>query len=41
MIGVSLPFGWFSDDSDIQAILQLLKKHGVGSVELRTVRPHH
>lgn len=41
MIGVSLPFGWFSDGTDTDSILKLLKKHGVGSVELRTVRPHH
>ena len=41
MIGVSLPFGWFSDGTDIGGILQLLKNQGVGSVELRTVRPHH
>ena len=41
MIGVSLPFGWFSDGTDVTGILELLKKHGVGSVELRTVRPHH
>ena len=41
MISVSLPFGWFSDGADIQSILALLKRHGVGSVELRTVRPQH
>lgn len=41
MIGVSLPFGWFSDGTDISPFLTLLKAHKVGSVELRTVRPHH
>lgn len=41
MIGVSLPFGWFSDGTDYGPILQLLKQQGVGSVELRTVRAHH
>ena len=41
MIGVSLPFSWFSDGTDIGPILRLLKDQGVGSVELRTVRPHH
>ena len=41
MIGVSLPFGWFSDGTNYAPILQLLKQQGVGSVELRTVRAHH
>lgn len=41
MIGVSLPFGWFSDGTDICAVLSLLKQHNVGSVELRTIRPYH
>lgn len=42
MIGVSLPFGWFTDpESAPDGILQRLKALGVGSVELRTVRPHH
>lgn len=41
MIGVSLPFGWFSDAADITPMLIRLKNHQVGSVELRTVRPHH
>ena len=41
MIGVSIPFGWFSDGTDIDSVLRLLKQQGAGSVELRTVRPHH
>lgn len=41
MIGVSLPLDWFSDGTDIQSVLTALKEQGVGSVELRTVRPHH
>lgn len=41
MIGVSLPFGWFSEKEKICTILALVKQQGVGSVELRTVRPHH
>lgn len=41
MIGVSLPFSWFSDGTDITGVLSQLKGQGVGSVELRTVRSHH
>ena len=41
MIGVSLPFGWFTDGGDVEPTLALLKQHGVESVELRTVRPQH
>ena len=41
MIGVSLPFSWFSDGRDMAPMLRLLKEQGVGSVELRTVRAHH
>ncbi len=41
MIGVSLPFKWFPDGAELQNILPLLKEQGVGSVELRTVRPYH
>lgn len=41
MIGVSLPFGWFSDGRDVSGMLALLKEQQVDSVELRTVRPHH
>ena len=41
MIGVSLPFKWFTDGTDTEGILALLKDQGVGSVELRTVKPDH
>lgn len=41
MIGVSLPLAWFSENENIDNILSFLKAQGVGSVELRTVRPHH
>ena len=41
MIGVSLPFKWFADGTDTEGILSLLRSQGVGSVELRTVRPEH
>lgn len=41
MIGVSLPVDWFSRPAQLDSILPVLKKHGVGSIELRTVRPHH
>lgn len=44
MIGVSLPLSWFiSSDAEIKAdeVLEFLKKQGVDSVELRTVRPYH
>ena len=39
MIGVSLPFGWCSDEKMLQSMLPILKKYNVDSVELRTVRP--
>lgn len=42
MIGTSLPLAWLTDgDPQLSDILTLLKSHKVGSVELRTVRPHH
>lgn len=41
MIGVSLPLDWFSRPAQLDSIFPVLKKHGVGSIELRTVRPHH
>ena len=42
MIGVSLPLDWLADQqADTKAILLFLKEHGVGSIELRTVRPYH
>lgn len=41
MIGVSLPLGWLTEQTAPQVLLQLLQDHGVDSVELRTVRPHH
>ena len=42
MIGTSLPLAWLTErDPKLPDILTLLKSKNVGSVELRTVRPHH
>jgi len=42
MVGTSLPLAWLTEsDPKLPDILALLKSLNVGSVELRTVRPHH
>jgi len=44
MTGVSLPFAWLIGGSQLplspQALLPMLRKHGVSSIELRTVEPY-
>ena len=42
MVGVSLPLDWLAGgQAEVRTILEYLKEQGVGSIELRTVRPHH